>query len=941
MSGGTKTALSGVPDWDLGQSLPERFEAVVKAIPTVLALVNQEANLTFREFNNQANRLAYEFLAGRDQPTGRVGLVLNNGARFHVAAMAVLKAGKCYVPLDPAQPVERLSEYIARTGVCALVTDNRYLDLANQLNEASLPIFLAELCDIEADIDDPKVQISDEAEAFVIMTSGSTGAPKGVLHGHLGTLHNTMVTARELQLKVGDNFISMFTPAVFGAQRNIFLGLLSGATTHYIPVREVGFEGLGEYIGEHKIIGLSSVLTMFRRFIDTLRGDEDLSTLRFATCGGEPLYWTDVERFYNYLPKTCGIRGGLTMSESNMITNTWYGPGKRTKSDRVPLGKPAPDKLVELRREDGTLVEQGEVGEVFVTSKYIALGYLNAPEEIANRFTVNEDGSRTFATGDLARVEEDGNMVIVGRADHQVKLRGYRVDLSEVEQRILQNPKVAECVVKVHQTESGSDQLAAYVRMVAGGTFSIRELRDFVGQKLAAYMVPSHFILMQHIPQTASGKVHRQALTMPAEVSREGLGAHIGSRNKLDEWLIDVWQSWIGVKGIGIDDDFFEVGGDSLSATQLLMQIEETITAHIDAQEMLSTCNTVRKMSDYLAERDCREENISNGPDGVGDINFVDGPANLEESNRSDLYRLDKKSGLRIGRPYASSGKIQFNNLGFRGPDIGEIKPPGCLRIAFIGSSSVIDPSVSSNEHTWSNLLVEGLKRRFPERQFDYVNAGYPGYTTRRIQRLFEEFVAPLNPDIVIIRAGDMMRDLTYLAREKGFFRGLAYQPSWLARKSHALMLMEKNIVVIFRQIMSIFPWRKLEIRDDIADGYEDRLKSLIASCQGNGRYVILLECNRLREELSFWQQVRSLTSYCLYLPHVSLRGFLQAQKIYRRVRADVVGSMKCHYYDATREMPADNVHFADSSHFRDEGSKIFAQLLEKQLVKVVEQIQN
>jgi amino acid adenylation domain-containing protein len=937
----------GAPEQQL--SISSRFRSVVARYGERSAFVGPHVNLTYRELDARANALAHVLVGaihGRDRA---VGLLLEQGVELVSALLATLKAGHCYVPLDPRLPRQRLERISTDAACAALITDEAHLEFAQQLVDVSCPIIVVDRVPENGVQTDPAVAPDPQGRAYIIFTSGSTGEPKGVVQDHLSVLHSTALFTEYFRIGPTDRQSLLYTPAVFGSQRDTMNALLNGAALCHYPLRDAGLVGLADWIDRSGITIFCSIASVFRQMASTLAGDRIFSQVRLVKCGGEATYWEDVDRFERHFRSDAQLFCGFSMTETNLVTHSFVSRGQARRGSRVPLGFPAPGKEVLLLDEQGVPVGPGELGALCVRSRYISTGYVGRPDLSADVFSVdpNDPGVRLFATGDLGVRLADGSIEFKGRADLQVKIRGFRVDLLEIEQEMLEVDDVIEATAVAQDFGEGGKRIVAYLVFRPGGNATLARVIEHVEARLPSHSLPSHYRLLESLPKTQNGKVDRTKLPHLDMIERDGSIEYVPARNDLEAALVSCWESWLGVRGVGVTDEFFDVGGDSLSAAQLLLDISDRFGIDFEAADILQGKSTIAAMAETISALNpdgwnggsSRTEGTHSPASTVraaalGDVDFVDFEAQIARTSMPALYYIDRATGLRRAKPSVKLGPIETNSLGFRSPEIAEVKPRDRLRIAFLGSSGTFDPYASSNERTWPHLTLQHLTSMFPGREIDYINAALNGYNIERVTLMYRHFVAPLRPDIVVICINDINSATALAARAAGIYDGVHYRRSRLGKRSALWAKIEKNLVVMWRLLHAHSGHWKLKTEPEaVLWDSGRRLAELVQHCQQHNRQVVLVENGRrLRSGQSLWQQLRASTSQVLFLPYLSIPGFLRIQRAQIELLEKLAASTQCDFFNLSNVVPGDSRHYRDSAHFTDAGSRIFADAMAARL---------
>lgn len=591
---------------DIEQSVPDRFELQVKLHSDRPALVTRKDQLTYELFNRRANQIAWALLRLRDEKAEPVALLLERDAACYAAIFAVLKAGKFYVPLSPSYPPARNAMLLEDAGVAVIITDGANAAAAHALatDRAARVLNVDELPE-GLEESNPGLTISSDAYAYILYTSGTTGRPKGVVETHRHLLHNTRTNTNCQFLGSDDRLLSVSSIAFSGSLKDIFGSLLNGAALLPVDVQKEGLAGLGNWLAQERITVYSSVPSIYRQLLGTLTGAEDLSAVRMVRLGGEPVTPRDVELFRRHFGLGCVLVNGYGSTETG---TSIYGrlDELADASGRLPIGQPLPGFDVGILDEQGTEVAPGEIGEITIRSRYLAAGYWGQPELTASIFRECDegDGLRTYRTGDLGRRLSDGSIVCLGRQDSQVKVRGQRVELGEVEHQLLQVPGIKEAVVLARADDGRELYLAAYLVWQAGmEPLQAAELRRQLRQHLPDCAVPSAFVDVETLPMNGNGKVDVRALPAPAPAGRTApASVHAAPRNERERLLAEIWCEVLQLSNVGLQDNFFDLGGDSLAAAHLFVAIEKAFGMRLPMEWLLES-GSVEQLARRIADR--------------------------------------------------------------------------------------------------------------------------------------------------------------------------------------------------------------------------------------------------------------------------------------------------------------------------------------------------
>ncbi|MCB9796383.1 MAG: amino acid adenylation domain-containing protein [Alphaproteobacteria bacterium] len=532
------------------------FEQQVLRSPEATALVFEEQSLTYAELNARANRLAWELQRRGVGRGDRVAVLLERSLELVVGLYGILKAGGAYVPVEPTLPRQRIHQILEDCGaLIALVGPGA----PDGLPLTTLEVSLAG----EGSLEFTSSAGADDV-AYVIYTSGSTGRPKGVANAHRGVANRLHWMQQTFPLGAEDAVLQK-TPSSFDVSVwEFFWPLLVGA--RLVLARPEGHKDphyLVELIQEQDVTTLHFVPSMLSAFLE-VRGVEGCTSLRRVICSGEALSPQTRDHFFQRSRAKLHNLYGPTEAA---IDVTWWPCLRGAPPGSVPIGAPITNVQVYVLR-DGDLCPVGVPGELMLCGVQLAVGYLGRPGLTAERFVPNPfgpPGSRMYRTGDLCRWRTDGNLEFLGRLDHQVKVRGYRIELGEIEAVLSAQPRVSQCVVVAREGAAGK-QLVAY--LVGEALPKIEALRASLQSSLPEWMVPSAFVTLDALPLTPNGKVDRRAL--PAPSSERSERSFTPPRTATEALLAQIWSEVLGVQHVGVDDRFFELGGDSILALKVV-----------------------------------------------------------------------------------------------------------------------------------------------------------------------------------------------------------------------------------------------------------------------------------------------------------------------------------------------------------------------------------
>ena len=598
-------------DWNATQtpypqdrSIHHLFETQVETTPDAVALVFDGAEMTYRTLNQRANQLAYHIGTLGVNPGDFIALGMDRSFEMIIGIMAILKAGCAYVPLDPTYPTERLAFMLEDTQAPLLLT--QHTQLTHWTTYEGQVVCLdtdASVINQQPDTDLTYTGCADDS-AYIMYTSGSTGQPKGVCVTHQNVVRLVKHT-NYAEFNAEQTFLQ-FAPISFDAATlEIWGALLNGGRLVIFPTQMPSLETLGEVIEQQRITVLWLTAELFHQMIE--HHPEKLRGVRDLLAGGDVLSVPHIQKALSCLPNARIINGyGPT---ENTTFSTYYSMDASTSlGTSVPIGRPIANSQVYILDAYRQPVPIGVVGELYTGGDGVAQGYHNRPELTRTHFIPDSfsdtPNARLYKTGDLARYLPNGDIEFIGRADAQVKIRGFRIELGEIEAVLNMDALVSQCVVVVREDTPGQKHLVAYV--VSDDKTSIADrLKQRLQSTLPNYMMPSFFIVLDQFPLTPSGKVDRNALPAPdVEVSLE---AYIAPKSPEEKILSEIWCDLLNISRVSIHDNFFNLGGHSLSATQVVSRIKTRFNILLTLRQFFEG-PTIIELADKIVKLQTRSQ---------------------------------------------------------------------------------------------------------------------------------------------------------------------------------------------------------------------------------------------------------------------------------------------------------------------------------------------
>jgi amino acid adenylation domain-containing protein len=574
-------------------TIHQLFEEQSVRTPNAPAVRFADVASTYAEINQQANRLAHHLLSVGVRQGDRVGLCVERSVEMIVSLLAILKVGGCYVPLDPHFPGERLTFMSEDAGLRHIVTFKRWQD---RLHVKSKLVFLDEVPQTIPELPFASVETFTKAEdaAYIIYTSGSTGEPKGVVVSHRGVVRLVKET-NYVKFSASDVFVQ-FAPLSFDASTfEIWGALLNGASLVIFPPSFDSIEQLGSILEKHSVTTLWLSAGLFHEIVD--HHLEILQPVRTLLAGGEALSSRHVAKVVQRYP-ACELINGYGPTENTTFTCCYRIPNQWNGERPVPIGRPISNTCVYVLDQFHKPMPIGLPGELCVGGDGLAFGYLNRPALTSEKFIPSPFAScpgKLYRTGDLVRYLPDGNIEFLGRRDNQIKIRGFRVELEEIEHALLRFSIVQSAVVLADRDSAGRVSLIAYLIPKPFSETNEAQIRDQLGQKLPTYMIPSRVVFLEHFPTTANGKVDRKHLAglKPGGTKSE---ATESPQNAIEARLTTIWQEALDLKAVGRRENFFNLGGHSLLATRIVSRVNHEFQRNL-ALSVLFEAPTIAELA--------------------------------------------------------------------------------------------------------------------------------------------------------------------------------------------------------------------------------------------------------------------------------------------------------------------------------------------------------
>lgn len=585
---------------DSQRSICDRFEQQTLSHPDRIAIKTKSCSWTYDTLNRTANRIAHTLIDAHGGKNERVALIFQHDGMMIAALIAVLKSGKTYVALDPLHPSERTKYILDDSDASVLLTDNDSWTTAQRF-AGTLPIISVDRIRANVPVSNLQLSISPTTTAYILYTSGSTGEPKGVVQSHQNVLFFIRAYTNALHIHADDRLTLISSFCFDAAVMDIFAALLNGAALHPIDVRQEGVTGLADCIDREHITIYHSTPTVFRYLLRNLAPTTRFTYPRLVVLGGEAVEQPDFELFKSHFSPDSIFVNGLGPTESTLALQYFLGQRSEIQRASIPAGYPVEGTDIVLLDDAGNVVDlRGEIG---IQSAHVALGYWQRPELTAKAFLPDPAGGdrRIYRTGDIGYVLPEGSIAFLGRKDGQVKIRGFRIELGELEAVITRHPAVRSAAVTCEK-HAGESRLCAYVVRETDESLGDRQLRRFLQTCIPDYMMPSRITFVPELPLTPSGKIDRLALVSLPQAQPTPDAAFVPPRDQIQVELVGIWEAILNTKPIGIQDNFFDLGGHSLLVAKLLASIERKFSRQLGMAAIFEA-PTIEQLSQLLSCR--------------------------------------------------------------------------------------------------------------------------------------------------------------------------------------------------------------------------------------------------------------------------------------------------------------------------------------------------
>uniref|UniRef100_UPI0007822423 non-ribosomal peptide synthetase n=1 Tax=Aquimarina longa TaxID=1080221 RepID=UPI0007822423 len=583
--------------YPLDKTLLDLINDQVNKTPNAIAVRFEEQQLSYSELEEKSNQLAHHLRSRGVTTESLVGVCLDRSLHMMVSILGILKSGGAYVPIDPDYPEERIQYIIQDIAAQVILCDSRSIDILTAVTDQ---VALIDVSHKKLELENYPITkvpttITPSNLAYVIYTSGSTGKPKGVMNEHRGIVNRLLWTQNQYQLQPNVDAILQKTTFCFDVSVwELFWPLISGVPLVFLrPEGHKDTTYLKQTIDNYNITTLHFVPSMLWAFLLDIEKGE-CTSLQRVLCSGEALRLDQIQLFKEKFPKV-RLDNLYGPTEAAIDVSSWRIPEGNTL-ELVSIGKPIANTRLYILDKNYIPVPIGVSGDLYIGGVQVARGYLNREELTQEKFITNPfmDGERMYDTGDVARWLPDGTIEYIGRSDDQVKIRGYRIELGEIESILSQISDINTCCVLAKESSDGSKQLVGYV--VSKNVFDKVKMQEVLQQKLPEYMIPQLWVELDDMPLTSNGKTDKKVLST-LNISNLNTVTYEAPRDELEKELVTIWQNLLNIDKVGIQDDFFDLGGHSILATRLVSIIRKKVEVEIEIKDVFNypTIKTLKK----------------------------------------------------------------------------------------------------------------------------------------------------------------------------------------------------------------------------------------------------------------------------------------------------------------------------------------------------------
>lgn len=556
-------------------------------------LVTSQGSISYETASRVSDSICHFFKKTLGLSQAGIGLSIQDPCKLVPAMMGVLKSNNYSVILDMNYPEITLNSMVIDSRIDLIVTDNNHLDfVSTKIKKEVRIINIDDLINLEK-VPEQDFHYALDDIAQVIFTSGSTGTPKGVVFTYRTFTHSVYTQLKTLEYSPDDRLLQLSSFSFSGFLASVFTALITGFTIFYHDIKNEGFSGLPIWIQKNKISILTTSPSTFRGLTETIRDDDVFPSIRMCKLSGEKREKRDLVALKKYCPNITSVRLGYGGTEFHTAASSLIPIDELLELEVLPSGLPLDEIKIFIWDESGNVLPPGEEGEIVIYGDSLAAGYINNPDLTDQKFIRDPKNPpwQYFKTGDLGKILEDGQLLHLGRLDNMVKIRGVRVELEGIEKQVLSYPGVIQVVSRVFENTKAIKKVVVYFVAEEGIEIPLSDLRKHLLETLTIHQIPNYLLQLPGFPTTPSGKVAYSELPLPS-ITRPSLkNSYQKPADETEKRIVAIWEDQIGITGVGVTDDFFELGGDSLIGVLIFAALEEEFAKKLPVSILLEASN--------------------------------------------------------------------------------------------------------------------------------------------------------------------------------------------------------------------------------------------------------------------------------------------------------------------------------------------------------------
>ncbi len=620
-----------------------------------IAIEYRNKTISYRELDLSSNIIANFIISKGLNKEAKIGILTQDRSIQIILMLGVLKAGSIFVPFDPAYPIKRTELMLSQVDLDLVFTDQEYSELFKELDTCIASEMLKDAHNNSSMVKRPEIEYQMDQKMYIYFTSGSTGKPKGILGTCKGLLQFVMWEINTFSITSECNITQLASPAFDASLRDIFVPLCAGGTICIPESRDIFLDSkeFVKWIDDSKINIIQCVPSLFKVLSAGELTNQNFKELKYILLAGEKLNPKSLIKWYDIFDERIQIVNLYGSTETTLVKTFYFVQKLDTTKNNIPIGKPMKGTRIIILDEDMKICEEGQIGEIYIRTPFMTLGYFNDPELTKEKFIPNpfnnDQKDLLYKTGDLGRWMFDGNLEFLGRKDFQVKIRGVRIELGDIEKHLFDYLGIKEAIVIDRENQEKEKYLCAYY--ITDQEISITDLRNYLSLNLPEFMIPAYFIKVEKMPLTPNGKIDRKALPTP-DYGIITEAEYVAPQNEIESRLARIWSDILGIEKVGIKDNFFAIGGHSLKATAVVAEIYKEFNVELSLREVFKA-PTIEELAKCISGAD---QSIYSSIKAVNTREYY--PLS---SAQKRLYLLNQLEEMKTGYNISNVFKIQGN----------------------------------------------------------------------------------------------------------------------------------------------------------------------------------------------------------------------------------------------------------------------------------------